>query len=115
MEREKAYPGPALAQFPVSCSPAAAGKDISASCGELLLRLHSQYPGDIGCFVIYFLNQMKLQPGECMFLGANEPHAYLYGGEFLQRKQVPAWNGVGESWHFGSLINKGPGLISHII
>ncbi|XP_026545553.1 mannose-6-phosphate isomerase [Notechis scutatus] len=58
---------------------AAAGKDISASCGELLLRLHSQYPGDIGCFVIYFLNQMKLQPGECMFLGANEPHAYLYG------------------------------------
>uniref|UniRef100_A0A8C6Y028 Mannose-6-phosphate isomerase n=1 Tax=Naja naja TaxID=35670 RepID=A0A8C6Y028_NAJNA len=58
---------------------AAAGKDISASCGELLLKLHSQYPGDIGCFVIYFLNQMKLQPGECMFLGANEPHAYLYG------------------------------------
>uniref|UniRef100_A0A8C5S7T0 Mannose-6-phosphate isomerase n=1 Tax=Laticauda laticaudata TaxID=8630 RepID=A0A8C5S7T0_LATLA len=58
---------------------AAAGKDISSSCGELLLRLHSQYPGDIGCFVIYFLNQMKLQPGECMFLGANEPHAYLYG------------------------------------
>ncbi|KAM6426197.1 mannose-6-phosphate isomerase [Liasis olivaceus] len=58
---------------------AAAGRDISASCGELLLRLHSQFPGDIGCFVIYFLNQMKLQPGECMFLGANEPHAYLYG------------------------------------
>ncbi|XP_058012292.1 mannose-6-phosphate isomerase isoform X2 [Ahaetulla prasina] len=57
----------------------AAGKDITASCGELLLKLHSQYPGDIGCFVIYFLNQMKLQPGQCMFLGANEPHAYLYG------------------------------------
>ncbi|XP_060611520.2 mannose-6-phosphate isomerase [Anolis sagrei] len=58
---------------------AAAGKDISGSCGELLLRLHSQYPGDIGCFAIYFLNVVKLQPGECMFLGANEPHAYLYG------------------------------------
>ncbi|XP_028599490.2 mannose-6-phosphate isomerase [Podarcis muralis] len=56
-----------------------AGKDTSASCGELLLRLHSQYPGDIGCFAIYFLNLMKLQPGECMFLGANEPHAYIYG------------------------------------
>ncbi|KAL7980401.1 hypothetical protein Chor_014730 [Crotalus horridus] len=69
---------------------AAAGKDTSANCGELLLRLHSQYPGDIGCFVIYFLNQMKLQPGDCMFLGANEPHAYLYGGEFLQRKQIPS-------------------------
>lgn len=58
---------------------AAAKKDTSSSCGELLLRLHSQYPGDIGCFAIYFLNLMKLKPGECMFLGANEPHAYLYG------------------------------------
>ncbi|XP_072837909.2 mannose-6-phosphate isomerase [Pogona vitticeps] len=58
---------------------AAEGKDTSPSCGELLLRLHSQYPGDIGCFAIYFLNLMKLQPGECMFLGANEPHAYLNG------------------------------------
>ncbi|XP_066492452.1 mannose-6-phosphate isomerase [Tiliqua scincoides] len=58
---------------------AAAGKNTSSSCGELLLRLHSQYPGDIGCFAIYFLNLMKLQPGECMFLGANEPHAYIYG------------------------------------
>ncbi|XP_053127949.1 mannose-6-phosphate isomerase [Hemicordylus capensis] len=58
---------------------AASGKDTTSSCGELLLKLHSQYPGDIGCFAIYFLNLMKLQPGECMYLGANEPHAYLYG------------------------------------
>ncbi|XP_054858590.1 mannose-6-phosphate isomerase [Eublepharis macularius] len=58
---------------------AALGKDTSASCGHLLLQLHSQFPGDIGCFAIYFLNQVRLEPGECMFLGANEPHAYLYG------------------------------------
>ncbi|XP_072881614.1 mannose-6-phosphate isomerase isoform X1 [Hemitrygon akajei] len=58
---------------------AAAGKDTAGSNGELLLRLHSQFPGDVGCFVIYFLNLVKLQPGEAMFLGANEPHAYLYG------------------------------------
>uniref|UniRef100_A0A8C2K9E6 Mannose-6-phosphate isomerase n=1 Tax=Cyprinus carpio TaxID=7962 RepID=A0A8C2K9E6_CYPCA len=57
----------------------AAGKDTSGSNGELLLRLHSQYPGDIGCFSIYFLNRILLQPGEAMFLGANEPHAYLSG------------------------------------
>ncbi|KAI2648622.1 Mannose-6-phosphate isomerase [Labeo rohita] len=57
----------------------AAGKDTSGSNGELLLRLHSQYPGDIGCFSIYFLNRIVLQPGEAMFLGANEPHAYLSG------------------------------------
>ncbi|XP_034031822.1 mannose-6-phosphate isomerase [Thalassophryne amazonica] len=58
---------------------AAAGKDIKISNGELLLRLHSQYPGDIGCFSIYFLNFVVLTPGQAMFLGANEPHAYLYG------------------------------------
>ncbi|KAL6474532.1 hypothetical protein MHYP_G00180930 [Metynnis hypsauchen] len=58
---------------------AAAGKDTSSSNGELLLRLHSQYPGDIGCFSVYFLNRIVLQPGEAMFLGANEPHAYLSG------------------------------------
>uniref|UniRef100_A0A803U1F0 Phosphomannose isomerase type I helical insertion domain-containing protein n=1 Tax=Anolis carolinensis TaxID=28377 RepID=A0A803U1F0_ANOCA len=27
----------------------------------LLLRLHSQYPGDVDCFAIYFLNLVKLQ------------------------------------------------------
>ncbi|XP_041073946.1 mannose-6-phosphate isomerase-like [Polyodon spathula] len=58
---------------------AAAGKDTTGSNGELLLRLHSQFPGDIGCFSIYFLNMVKLEPGEAMFLGANEPHAYLFG------------------------------------
>ncbi|XP_078056156.1 mannose-6-phosphate isomerase [Mustelus asterias] len=58
---------------------AAAGKDTTGSNGQLLLRLHSQFPGDVGCFVIYFLNLVQLQPGEAMFLGANEPHAYLYG------------------------------------
>ncbi|XP_072242412.1 mannose-6-phosphate isomerase [Leuresthes tenuis] len=57
----------------------AAGKDTSSSNGDLLLRLHSQYPGDIGCFSIYFLNYVVLEPGQAMFLGANEPHAYLYG------------------------------------
>ncbi|KFP90415.1 Mannose-6-phosphate isomerase, partial [Apaloderma vittatum] len=55
------------------------GKDMSGSNGDLLLRLHSQYPGDIGCFTIYFLNLVRLEPGEAMFLGANEPHAYLHG------------------------------------
>ncbi|XP_036390983.1 mannose-6-phosphate isomerase [Megalops cyprinoides] len=58
---------------------AAAGKDTSGSNGELVLRLHSQFPGDIGCFSIYFLNRVMLQPGQAMFLGANEPHAYLFG------------------------------------
>lgn len=50
-------------------------------CGELLLQLHQQYPGDIGCFAIYLLNLITLKPGEAMFLEANVPHAYLKGGE----------------------------------
>uniref|UniRef100_A0A8C0ART4 Mannose-6-phosphate isomerase n=1 Tax=Buteo japonicus TaxID=224669 RepID=A0A8C0ART4_9AVES len=63
----------------VAVLPWDGGVDTSGSNGDLLLRLHSQYPGDIGCFTIYFLNLVKLEPGEAMFLGANEPHAYLHG------------------------------------
>ncbi|CAH3025226.1 unnamed protein product, partial [Porites evermanni] len=55
------------------------GDDLSTYCGELLLRLNSQFPGDGGCFCIYFLNYIVLKPGEAMFLGPNLPHAYLAG------------------------------------
>lgn len=50
-----------------------------SSTEQLLLKVHSQFPGDIGCFCIFFLNKIELQPGEAMFLRANEIHAYLYG------------------------------------
>ncbi|XP_063099415.1 mannose-6-phosphate isomerase isoform X3 [Cavia porcellus] len=56
-----------------------AGNNMDDICGQLLLRLHQQYPGDIGCFAIYFLNLLTLKPGEAMFLEANVPHAYLEG------------------------------------
>ena len=46
---------------------------------ELLLRLHSQYPGDVGCFCMYFMNHMLLSPVEAIFLIPNHPHAYLSG------------------------------------
>lgn len=46
---------------------------------SLLLTLNEKYSGDIGLFNIYFLNHVKLQPGEAMFLRANLPHAYLSG------------------------------------
>ena len=59
------------------------GCDISSEEGELLLRLNSQFPGDVGCFCVYFLNHMWLDPGEAMFLEANLPHAYLSGGRFI--------------------------------
>lgn len=56
------------------------GHDISNQCSELLFRLNNQFPGDVGCFCIYFLNHIVLQPGQAMFLGPNLPHAYLAGG-----------------------------------
>lgn len=47
--------------------------------GDILLKLDSEFPGDRGCFAIYFLNIVNLEPGEAMFLEANLPHAYLSG------------------------------------
>merc|ERR1719203_1934347 len=46
---------------------------------RLFQRLWYDFPGDVGCFVIYFLNLLVLEPGEAMFLGPNVPHAYLAG------------------------------------
>ncbi|KAG8384090.1 hypothetical protein BUALT_Bualt04G0081900 [Buddleja alternifolia] len=46
---------------------------------ELVLRLQKQYPGDIGVIAAFLLNYVKLNPGEALYLGANEPHAYIHG------------------------------------
>ncbi|XP_044469079.1 mannose-6-phosphate isomerase 1-like [Mangifera indica] len=46
---------------------------------QLVLRLEKQYPGDIGVISAFFFNYVKLNPGEALYLGANEPHAYISG------------------------------------
>ncbi|XVE72072.1 hypothetical protein DITRI_Ditri11bG0009400 [Diplodiscus trichospermus] len=46
---------------------------------QLVLHLEKQYPGDIGVISAFFFNYVKLNPGEALYLGANEPHAYLSG------------------------------------
>ncbi|KAH6784634.1 Mannose-6-phosphate isomerase [Perilla frutescens var. hirtella] len=46
---------------------------------ELVLRLEKQYPGDIGLLAAFMFNYVKLSPGEALYLGANEPHAYIHG------------------------------------
>ncbi|CAB4022471.1 Mannose-6-phosphate isomerase [Paramuricea clavata] len=51
----------------------------SADLKDLLLRLNSQFPGDVGCFCIYFMNHIILKPLQAMFLAPNLPHAYLDG------------------------------------
>ncbi|XP_038875067.1 mannose-6-phosphate isomerase 1-like isoform X2 [Benincasa hispida] len=45
----------------------------------LVLSLEKQYPDDVGVIAAFFLNYVKLSPGEALYLGANEPHAYIRG------------------------------------
>ncbi|GAB6021171.1 hypothetical protein CHUAL_003801 [Chamberlinius hualienensis] len=47
--------------------------------GKLFMKLYKDFPGDVGCFGIYFLNYLRLEPGEALYLEANEAHAYLSG------------------------------------
>lgn len=56
--------------------PSNSGKELS----DLMIRLDGQFPGDIGLFVTFFLNYVKLEVGEAMFLQADDIHAYLSGG-----------------------------------
>lgn len=55
--------------------PSNDGKELA----DLVVRLNSQFPGDIGLFVQFFLNYVKLDIGEAMFLKADDIHAYLSG------------------------------------
>lgn len=48
---------------------------------ELLKTINGDFPGDVGIFCTFVLNIVHLKPGEAAFLKADEPHAYLDGGE----------------------------------
>lgn len=50
-----------------------------AELAALTRRLNGQFPNDIGLFVFFFLNFVKLSPGEAMFLKADDIHAYISG------------------------------------
>ncbi|KAH8911631.1 mannose-6-phosphate isomerase [Coniochaeta sp. PMI_546] len=60
-----------------------AGNGVSSTSGstlsELVTRLHSEFGPDYGLFVLFFLNYVVLQPGEALFLRADDIHAYLSG------------------------------------
>ena len=59
--------------------PSNGGKELA----DLVARCNSQFEGDIGLFVLFFLNYVKLEVGEAMFLKADDIHAYLSGGRRL--------------------------------
>ena len=50
---------------------------------KLILQLEQQFPGDCGIFAPLFFNVVELKYGEGLFIGANEPHAYI-SGEILE-------------------------------
>ena len=57
--------------------PSNNGKELA----DLVVRLNGQFEGDIGLFVLFYLNYVKLEVGEAMFLKADDIHAYLSGGK----------------------------------
>ena len=64
-EESKIQPGPSV--------------NTAEELNELVRRSNSQFPGDIGLFVLFFLNLVKLEPGQAMYLKADDIHAYISG------------------------------------
>ncbi|POR31797.1 Mannose-6-phosphate isomerase [Tolypocladium paradoxum] len=60
-----------------------AGGGVPSTTGavlaELVERLNGQFGDDVGLFVLFFLNFVTLQPGEALFLVADDIHAYVSG------------------------------------
>ena len=46
---------------------------------RLVSELAELYPGDIGVVAALFLNRLRIQPGESVFVGAGMVHSYLRG------------------------------------
>ncbi|OAA56833.1 mannose-6-phosphate isomerase, class I [Cordyceps fumosorosea ARSEF 2679] len=62
-------------QFAAGGVQSTSGETLS----ELVIRLDSQFEDDIGLFVLFFLNFIKMQVGEALFLVADDIHAYVSG------------------------------------
>ncbi|KAF4506477.1 hypothetical protein G6O67_006559 [Ophiocordyceps sinensis] len=74
---------PQLVDLAKSEGAAFAGGGVASTTGqtlaELVTRLHGQFGHDIGLAVLLMLNFVKLQPGEALFLVADDIHAYVSG------------------------------------
>ncbi|XP_015783519.1 mannose-6-phosphate isomerase [Tetranychus urticae] len=46
---------------------------------KIFSEIASEYPGDVGSFAYFFLNHVKLEPGQALFIDVNQPHCYLSG------------------------------------
>jgi mannose-6-phosphate isomerase len=54
--------------FATSTSTPETNPSNPAELAAIIARLNGQFPNDIGLFVFFFLNFVKLAPGEAMFL-----------------------------------------------
>jgi mannose-6-phosphate isomerase len=73
---EQVMTTPALTAQLVAVPRAPVGFEQEA---ELVARLHRKYPGDVGILGALMLNHLWLEPGEALYLGAGNLHAYLSG------------------------------------
>ncbi|KAL7071119.1 hypothetical protein ACQ4LE_009787 [Meloidogyne hapla] len=46
---------------------------------KIIKDMFQRFPNDIGCLCPIYLNHIILEPGECVYYGAQELHAYLSG------------------------------------
>lgn len=65
-------------EFPAAPTIAACGAYDTPEC-TLVRQLAQQYPGEPSVVVTLLLNRVQLQPGEALFLGPGNLHAYLHG------------------------------------
>jgi mannose-6-phosphate isomerase len=67
--------------------------NFTRELADLIVQLHQQHPGDVGIFMVYFLNHVKLKPGEAIYMEPGDVHAYVSGGKavprFLQSLEWP--------------------------
>ncbi|MGH3096061.1 MAG: mannose-6-phosphate isomerase, class I [Streptosporangiales bacterium] len=61
-----------------ACRSAAASGEPSGA-QSLAVRLAAHYPEDVGVLVAMLMNEVRLEPGDAMYLPAGTMHAYLHG------------------------------------
>ncbi|PRQ10788.1 mannose-6-phosphate isomerase, class I [Corynebacterium sp. 13CS0277] len=59
--------------------PAAEQEEWIADALRNVVDLGARYPGDIGVLGALLLNKVTLAPGEALYLGAGQLHAYMHG------------------------------------
>jgi len=71
--------GTMIHELTLACSLLASAEGPWQSECEWLVRLATAYPADAGVLGALLLNQVRLQPGQALFLPAGNLHAYLRG------------------------------------